>query len=93
MPILENWVSHYINTLYWAVVTMITLGYGDIVPQTIPEKIYVIFTAMIGCGIFAYSVNKVGMIINDMNKKSSELRSKIALLSAHMKRRGVNKEL
>ena len=70
---------------------MITLGYGDIVPQTMPEKIYVIFSAMIGCGIFAYSVNKVGSIINDMNKKSIDFRNKIALLSAHMKKRGVNK--
>lgn len=26
----ENWIDHYINSLYWAVITMITVGYGKI---------------------------------------------------------------
>ena len=69
------WFDVYINSLYWAVITMITLGYGDIVPQTIHEKIYVIIAAMIGCGIFAYSVNTIGIIINELNKKKNELRN------------------
>ena len=72
---------------------MITLGYGDVVPITIPEKIYVIFAAMIGCGVFAYSVNTIGVIIQEINKRNNEFRNKIALLSAHMKKRGVNKQL
>lgn len=42
---------------------MITLGYGDIVPVTTLEKMYVISVTFISCGVFAYSVNTIGSII------------------------------
>jgi hypothetical protein len=35
---------------------MVTVGYGDNAPISIREKIYVIFQAVISCGIFAYIV-------------------------------------
>jgi len=42
---------------------MITLGYGDIYPVTVKEKIIVVFITLITCGVFAYCLNCVGMII------------------------------
>jgi voltage-gated potassium channel Kch len=28
----EDWSVIYINAAYWSIVTMVTLGYGDIIP-------------------------------------------------------------
>ncbi len=36
---------------------MITVGYGDIVPISVYDKVMVICITLIGCGVFAYSLN------------------------------------
>lgn len=43
-----GWQSQYLNSLYWSLVTMLTVGYGDISPQNNLEKIYCIITMIIG---------------------------------------------
>lgn len=52
----------YLEALYFTLITMITVGYGDNVPQTSYEKIYVIFMTLFCCGMFAYSINFIGVI-------------------------------
>lgn len=41
---------------------MNTVGYGDITPQNVQEKNYVIGMTLISCGTFAYVVNTIGSI-------------------------------
>jgi hypothetical protein len=43
--------------LYWACITMTTIGYGDISPINNIERIYVIMATLISCGIFGYAMN------------------------------------
>jgi voltage-gated potassium channel Kch len=56
------WVEQYILSLYWGVITMITVGYGDIVPVTTPERLVSILLTIVSCGMFAYAVNQIGNI-------------------------------
>jgi len=46
----------YVYSLYWAAVTMMTVGYGDITPQNTLETIFVIIIVVVGCGLFAYYI-------------------------------------
>lgn len=41
---------------------MITVGYGDILPVNDLEMSICIFAMLISCGMFAYSVNTVGVV-------------------------------
>jgi len=43
---------------------MITVGYGDISPRTVAEKLVSVVNMMIACGQFAYSVNSIGNIFS-----------------------------
>jgi hypothetical protein len=51
---------------------MITVGYGDISPKNTTEKIYVIVMTLISCGVFAYAVNLIGGIFQEMSRKTKE---------------------
>ena len=40
-------------TLWWSIITLATIGYGDMVPVTIAGKVCAGFTAIFGVGVFA----------------------------------------
>jgi len=42
---------------------MSTVGYGDISPQSSPEKLYTIFSMIISCGVFAYIMGSIGTFV------------------------------
>ena len=69
---------------------MITVGYGDVCPITTQERMFVILTSLLGCGVFAYSINAIGSIISDITKSQSEYKAKMAALTLHMKKRGLS---
>ena len=69
-----DWTERYVTSLYWAITTMITVGYGDITPQTIPEKIYTIFCMLIACGVFGYTMNRIGNIFQSFEENSMEFK-------------------
>lgn len=70
----SSWMVKYVHSLYYAVVTMVTVGYGDIVPQTVPEKMFAVMYIILACGVFAYSVNEIGSILRDMYKDENEFK-------------------
>ena len=41
------------ESVYWAIVTMTTVGYGDIAPQTVPGKLLASVVMILGYGIIA----------------------------------------
>lgn len=50
------------NSLYFSIVTMLTVGYGDITPVNLIEKSYVMIIMIFNCGLFAYYINSIGEI-------------------------------
>jgi voltage-gated potassium channel len=41
------------RAMWWAIVTLATIGYGDVVPQTVAGKMLGAVTALLGLGMFA----------------------------------------
>ena len=62
----DDWLSRYIYSLYFAIVTMVTVGYGDISSQNSTECTVNIILIIYGCAVFAFTINEIGMIFKEM---------------------------
>lgn len=62
----------YVVALYWAVMTMSTIGYGDVTPVTTAERITATFGMFIGSSIFAYIVGAVTSTVASMGARQTE---------------------
>merc|ERR1719421_1994662 len=54
----------YLYAIYWSLMTLTTVGYGDVVPQNDQERAYVAFCLLVGSFVFAYIVGEIGGLIN-----------------------------
>ena len=52
-------LEQYVAALYWALTTMSTIGYGDIIPKTLLERCLTIVCMIIGAFTFAYGLTNV----------------------------------
>ena len=89
---LSPW-NMYIAALYWALVTMSTIGYGDVTPTNTEERFFVILAMLIGTSVFAYVVGSVCGIVASMDKKSNEHHERMDTLNAMSREMQVGDEL
>lgn len=66
--------DRYVTAFYWSITTMVTVGYGDVVPVSNAERIYVVVAMIIASVLFGYSLNTVGDIIREMNHEKDQRR-------------------
>lgn len=85
--------NEYITSLYWAVTTMITVGYGDIVPKTPNEKMFAITSMLLACCVFAYIMNSIGLVINSFNNRQAILRHKIQAVNKYLDMKHIDDDL
>ena len=57
--------SSVFHSLWWAIVTLTTVGYGDVYPITIGGRIFTFFVLLIGVGIVAVPA---GLIASALSK-------------------------
>jgi len=57
------------HCLWWSVITLTTVGYGDSFPITIGGKIFTSFIALIGIGVIAIPTGLIASSLTDVIKK------------------------
>lgn len=70
----NNWFEIYIYGLYFGVTTMLTVGYGDITPNSPNEVLFTIIAIIFSCCLYGYTMNTVGVILKDYNYQEKTLK-------------------
>ncbi|CAD8151888.1 unnamed protein product [Paramecium octaurelia] len=87
------WIDKYIVSFYWSIVTMTTIGYGDITPVNLTERLFCIIMTLISTATFAYSVNSIGQIFQEMSKQQTQFKTNMNSLNKYLKNQKVSPTL
>jgi hypothetical protein len=74
----------YISSLYWAYITMITTGFGDIVPLHIHETVWCIFSMFVGVIITAVTIANLQLLVTNLDASRLEFQRKIEMIKKFM---------
>ncbi|EAR99913.2 cation channel family protein (macronuclear) [Tetrahymena thermophila SB210] len=98
----QSWLAPYLKypffiqflwALYWAVTTILTVGYGDITPKEPNEVVVTIICMLISCVIFAYCINSIWEILQDLKKKEVKYMEIMNAINRYMRDKSVNTQL
>ena len=89
----EDWNIRYLYSFYYILITMNTVGYGDITPQNSTEVLFCVLFVFVACIMFGYCINCVGAIFQDFYKRESEFKRDLFIMNDFMKSQNIPKEL
>lgn len=69
-------IKDLVTALYYSVVTMSTVGYGDITPKTVDARFFAMSVMVLGLGVFATSVTAIAAPMIARMSKPKEKRMK-----------------
>ncbi len=64
--------AEYVASLYWAVMTVATVGYGDVPPASNAERAFAVAAMLIGAGLFFYVLGEVNSIVVALSARDNE---------------------
>ena len=85
----DDFSIQYLYSLYWSSTTMISIGYGDIVPRNPGEIGFTIFIQFLSCLLYAYAINIIWSIIEELNSRKEHMRHRITTINLYMRDKGV----
>lgn len=100
----ETWISRYkfedkepgylyLCSVYWAITTLTSVGYGDIVPKTQEEKAVAMCWMVFSVYFLSFIVGSISLIISELTEKTKFRDSLLAKADSFADESGINKEL
>jgi hypothetical protein len=89
----EDKLTVYIDSMYWTVQTLTTVGYGDNVPETNGQMIYSMVVMMFGVGIYGWLIGNIAGILSKRDAVEQYYFDNMERLKAIASNRGLPAQL
>ena len=66
----EGW--GFVDALYFSVVTLTTIGYGDLLPTSAATKLFTVMYSFIGIGIIAAFITSLALSVREHHERRHE---------------------
>jgi len=69
--------TQYLFSIYWALMTLTTVGYGDITPANDSERLYALGSLLLGALVFGFMLSSIGGLVKGLDKENIRLQHKM----------------
>ena len=83
----------YLYALYWALTTLTTVGYGDIIPTNNAERTFCMVSFIVGALVFGYMLSSIASLVNAMDRQAAINEAKMDEVKEYMRWRQVPRDL
>ena len=73
--------SQYGVSVYWAVTTLTTIGYGDITPGTDLERFICCVWMLVGVGFYSFTIGSMTTMMSSIETRNGILNNKLAAIN------------
>ncbi|KDO27241.1 hypothetical protein SPRG_07490, partial [Saprolegnia parasitica CBS 223.65] len=85
--------TQYIASLYWSVMTIGTIGYGDVSVVTSAERMIAILCMIIGCGSYSFIIGSICGLVSGLSEATTEFNQKMDHLNMYMAKEDLPQEM
>lgn len=68
--------DNYLSSVYFTLTVLDTIGYGDIVPKTVNERILCIFWITFGISFYSYTISNLTLIFSNIKSRENFIEQK-----------------
>ena len=90
---IDSGAMDWVTTVYWAITTMTTIGYGDISAGTLEERALASIVMIIGCAFFAWSTGTITSILTGQDHCVRRFREKLEEVSEFLSARDLPQDV
>ncbi|GMH39840.1 LOW QUALITY PROTEIN: hypothetical protein BSKO_07744 [Bryopsis sp. KO-2023] len=85
--------ERYVTALYWSMSTMTTVGYGDVIPGNVREKLASMIGMMVGITAFGYFMGSMSAMLAAWSTSSSRMTAKRQIVDDFLRHRKIPRDL